>query len=148
MNSQYQLPPPPPPPIWPLLLYGQLNIKALRHFSNPTGHSVIAIYWPDSFQLDIIIFPIEATPDMLDHVVSVITWLAIITLWTCRYQVNHFPVFFDTRNSVSVIFTSFILIQWWFYMYIPTQMNHYMPGPFLAMWSACVNSRGGGWSSI
>jgi len=29
-------------------------------------------------------------------------------------------------------------------MYIPTQINQYMPGPFLAMWSACVNSRGGG----
>lgn len=29
-------------------------------------------------------------------------------------------------------------------MYIPTQINQYMPGPFLAMWSACVNSHGGG----
>lgn len=62
------------------------------------------------------------------------------------YQVNHFTVFFDTHNGVSVIFTSFILIQWWYYMYIPTQINHYMPGPFLAMWSACVKSRGGGCS--
>lgn len=137
MKSHYQL-----SPHLTSFIVWTIKHKNTETFFKPYCHSVIAIYWPDSFQLDII----EAAPDMLDHIASVITWLAIITQWTCRYQVNHFTVFFDTHNGVSVIFTSFILIQWWYYMYIPTQINHYMPGPFLAMWSACVKSRGGGCS--